>query len=75
MVAKLMSRCGLFLGCETDLVGPSESNPDGHWEEVRFVGVNDAVLAEFGSGWDYVPPLRFSAATEHGLDSDATDGR
>jgi len=30
-----------------------ESNPEGHWENVRFVRLNDQVLEELGCGWDY----------------------
>src|SRR4029450_5999758 len=57
MVAQLMRAGGLHLGREEDLIPGNASNPDGHWEHIRVVEVNDALLQEFGGGWDSPPDL------------------
>jgi hypothetical protein len=56
MVARLLNLCGLSLGRESDLLNPGPDNPEGFWENVRFVKINEALLAEFGGAWD-VPPV------------------
>src|SRR5947207_4774067 len=63
MVAKALHLAGLFLGEETELIDPTPDNPDGYWENARFVGVNEVILAELGGGWDRPPavPRRFAA--------------
>jgi hypothetical protein len=55
MVTRLLNLCGLYLGPESDLTPPSPSNADGHWENVRFVAINDELLGFFDAGWDYPP--------------------
>jgi len=57
MVAKALHLAGLFLGEEADLVDPTPDNPDGYWENARFVAVNDEILAALGGGWDNPPPV------------------
>ena len=58
LVAKLLNLCGLYLGQERDLMPASSHNPDGFWENVKFVELNDLILHELGGGWDYPPPVR-----------------
>src|SRR6266516_7063064 len=70
MVAKALHLAGLFLGEEADLIDPTPDNPDGYWENARFVDVNDEILAALGGGWDNPPavPRRFEEdARLHGL--------
>jgi GT2 family glycosyltransferase len=70
MVAKALHLAGLFLGEEADLIDPTPDNPDGYWENARFVDVNDEILAALGGGWDNPPvvPRRFEEdAHLHGL--------
>src|SRR5207245_289684 len=55
MVAKVLHRAGVDLGDEADLMPATSDNPDGFWEHVEFVRVNDEVLNELGGGWDHVP--------------------
>jgi GT2 family glycosyltransferase len=55
MVAQLLSLCGCHLGREEDLLPPTPDNPDGHWEHIRFVELNDGILHELGGGWDCPP--------------------
>ncbi|MDQ3753712.1 MAG: sulfotransferase [Acidobacteriota bacterium] len=53
MVAKMLNSCGLCLGAESALVAPSRDNPGGYWENKNFVSINNGILSEFGSSWDY----------------------
>ena len=56
MVAKLLSQAGLFLGPDEALMPPAAENPEGFFEHLDFVSLNDEVLNEAGGGWD-CPPL------------------
>lgn len=58
MVANLLSSCGLHLGAESTLIGTSRDNLHGYWENREFVRINNGILSDFGSGWDY--PQRLS---------------
>ena len=55
MVARLLNRCGLWLGEEGDLLPPAPDNPDGFWENTRLIAVNEMILSAFGGAWDYPP--------------------
>ena len=52
MVAHVLSKCGLDLGRDEDLMDPSPDNETGYWEHHRFVEINDEILAEMGASWD-----------------------
>jgi hypothetical protein len=58
MVSRILNSCSLYLGPEEDLTPGAPDNPDGYWENYRFVRINDAVLSEMQQGWDYIgqPP-------------------
>lgn len=56
MVAKLLQQAGLNLGEEADLMPPAEENPEGFYEHLGFVRLNDEVLNAARAGWD-CPPL------------------
>lgn len=56
MVANLLGGCGLYLGAARDLMEPAPQNPEGFWENIRFVRVNEEVLNALGGGWDCPPP-------------------
>lgn len=56
-VAQLLYRCGLYLGDESDLFTGGPGNPDGFWENRRFVEINEQILKEQGGGWDIPPTL------------------
>ena len=56
MLTRLLHRCGLHLGEETDLMPAAADNPDGFWEHLRFVKINDEILNALGGSWD-LPPL------------------
>ena len=55
MLTKLLHTCGLYLGPESDLMPAQADNPDGFWENLRFVALNDEVLDELGGAWDLPP--------------------
>jgi GT2 family glycosyltransferase len=61
MVAHVLKLGGIYFGDDQELFEPSEENPDGYWEHVRFVGLNDEILAQLGGGWEKPPsvPRRF----------------
>lgn len=60
MVAKLLQRAGLNLGEEADLMPPAEENPEGFYEHLQFVKLNDEVLNVAGAGWDCPPAAGFN---------------
>lgn len=54
-LARLLSMCGAVL--PRKLLGPSTSNPSGHWEPLVALNLNDAFLAANRSSW-WDPSLR-----------------
>ena len=57
MVARLLNLCGLFLGEERDLIPPHKENPEGFWENIHFVALNEKLLMLQNGGWDFPPEL------------------
>lgn len=57
MITNLLRTCGLNLGPEKNLIMPKPDNPAGFWENIKFVQLNEAVLANINGAWDY-PPLQ-----------------
>jgi GT2 family glycosyltransferase/glycosyltransferase involved in cell wall biosynthesis len=55
MVTRLLHRCGLELGRESDLMPPQADNPEGFWEHLGFVALNEELLNELGGAWDLPP--------------------
>lgn len=56
MVARLFQSCGLYLGPEEEL-GFDLNNGEPHWENVKFVALNDEILGRLGGSWDNPPVL------------------
>lgn len=52
MVSRLLNLCGLYIGPENELNPPAPDNKAGFWENLRFVELNDEILASLGGGWD-----------------------
>jgi GT2 family glycosyltransferase len=67
MVTRLLHRCGLELGPESELMPPQADNPEGFWEHLGFVAVNDEILSELGGAWD-LPPMPNEDFTSARLD-------
>ena len=55
MLTSLLHACGLYLGPENALMPPQTDNPEGFWEHLGFVAVNDELLNELGGAWDLPP--------------------
>lgn len=55
MTTRMLNLCGLYLGEEQDLMPPHPDNPEGYWENQKFVEINNAVLSFYGGSW-HVPP-------------------
>src|SRR5215472_6305082 len=65
MVTRLLHCCGLELGPKTELMPAQADNPEGFWEHLGFVALNDELLSELGGAWDLPPKA----------DEDFTSGR
>lgn len=55
MLTRLLYGCGLYLGPESALMPPQADNPEGFWEHLGFVALNDELLSELGGAWDLPP--------------------
>lgn len=55
LVTQLLHRCGLSLGPPEQLMPASINNSDGFWENLRFVRLNERLLAASGGTW-FAPP-------------------
>ena len=55
MVTRLLHACGLYLGPKNELMPAQADNPDGFWEHLGFVALNDELLNELGGAWDLPP--------------------
>ncbi len=62
MVAKLLKHAGLNLGADDALMPPADENPEGFFEHLAFVRLNDEILNVAGAGWDCPPPAEFDWA-------------
>src|SRR5438067_731409 len=65
MVTRLLHRCGLELGPESDLMPPQADNPEGFWEHLGFVALNDEVLSALGGAWDLPPKVEENFQGSH----------
>jgi len=55
MLTRLLHACGLYLGPENALMPAQADNPEGFWEHLGFVAVNDELLNALGGAWDLPP--------------------
>ena len=60
VVTRLLNRCGLDLGPPEQLMPASINNTDGYWENLRFVRLNERLLAASGGTW-FAPPQTLNA--------------
>lgn len=56
MVARLLHECGLYLGPLEEL-GFDVKNGERHWENIRFVALNEKILNRLGGSWHDPPQL------------------
>jgi hypothetical protein len=64
MLARLLQHCGVDLGPKEELMPPNSDNVDGFWENVRFVALNEQILAAFGGRWDLPPKVAIKASVQ-----------
>ena len=55
MVARLLQSSGLWLGSDDELLGGASDNPEGFYEHLRVIDLNDRLLGAFGGAWDCTP--------------------
>lgn len=68
MITRVLNLCGLDLGPSNKLMGPHESNPEGHWENLGFFSINESLLSHFGGAWDNPPKLKSGWEYDPGLE-------
>ena len=67
MLTRLLHACGLYLGEKNELMPSQADNPDGFWEHLGFVALNDELLNALGGAWD-LPPKADETFTRRELD-------
>ena len=68
MLTRLLHRCGLYLGPKDALMPAQADNPDGFWEHLGFVALNDELLGALGGAWD-LPPKTDENLSDERLDT------
>ena len=68
LVTQLLHRCGLNLGQPDDLMPPAADNADGYWENLKFVRLNERLLASGGGTW-FAPPATLRPTPEIAADA------
>jgi GT2 family glycosyltransferase len=67
MLTRLLHACGLYLGPKEAMMPAKADNPDGFWEHLGFVALNDELLNGLGGAWD-LPPKPDQTFTRPELD-------
>jgi hypothetical protein len=57
LTARIVNISGVDLGAREDLLGASPANPDGMWEHLGFVLLNERILKLLGGSWKEPPTL------------------
>ncbi|PWT83765.1 MAG: hypothetical protein C5B58_06000 [Acidobacteria bacterium] len=65
MLTRLLHACGLYLGQKSELMPAQADNPDGFWEHMGFVAVNDELLNALGGAWDLPPKVDENFSDRH----------
>lgn len=61
MITQLLNRSGLYLGPVNEMMPPhATDNPNGYWENLQFIRINDAILEKLGGSWDR-PPVQHAS--------------
>ncbi len=55
MVSRMLNLCGVYLGGENELLPATADNPEGFWENINFVNINEKILKGRKSTWDTPP--------------------
>lgn len=75
LITHLLSICGAHLGADEDMMPPSADNPRGYWEHLRFVDLNERILAQLGGSWDAPPASLENLTTDESLDALRAEAR
>jgi|SRR5579863_6932872 len=75
LTTRVLNLCGLDLGPSDQLMGPHESNPEGHWENLAFFSINESLLSRFGGSWDNPPLLKKGWEADPDLKSIVQDAK
>jgi GT2 family glycosyltransferase/glycosyltransferase involved in cell wall biosynthesis len=75
MLTRLLQACGLYLGPKNALMPPQADNPDGFWEHLGFVALNDDLLNALGGAWDLPPKANENLSNAPRLESLRMKGR
>lgn len=63
LVTQLLHRCGVDVGPQEQLMPATAENTDGYWENLRFVQLNERLLAANGGTW-FAPPTTLRPTPE-----------
>ncbi len=55
MLTQVVARLRALPGKKNELMPPQADNPDGFWEHLGFVALNDELLNALGGAWDLPP--------------------
>ena len=75
MLTRLLHACGLYLGPKDALMPSQADNPDGFWEHLGFVALNDELLDALGGAWDLPPNTNEKFSDAPRIDSLRMKGR
>jgi hypothetical protein len=76
MFTRFLNLCGVHLGDPADMNPAASDNPEGYWENIRFLDINDRLLTHFGASWDWpsqLPNVWEGGALVMELAQEATD--
>ena len=57
LATEILSKLGLWIGAEQDVIGASDYNPRGHFELRAGVEFDNEVLVQAGGTWDHPPAI------------------
>src|SRR5579859_4534184 len=57
LVARMLNLSGLYLGQQRDIMPPTRDNPDGYWENLKFLDIDQGILRLLGGDWDCPPEI------------------
>lgn len=58
LLTRMLHTCGLFLGPDEDIIPAlPDDNPEGFWENRRFINLNEEILHELGGNFKRLPRL------------------
>lgn len=57
LTARLLNLCGVYLGSEEEFLRPLPPNPEGNWEHLDIVSLNEEILESLGGDWKEPPSM------------------